>query len=81
MSSLDEDARVSLEMSLTDCILRMSEAVLRKVFGRGVMVAGSVSVRFLLGFGVAALEAAIELRIVELGLRESDGRGLGFEAD
>ena len=78
-SSLDEEAAVSLEMSLTDCILRMSEALLRKVFGRGVMVAGSASVRFLLGCGVA-LEA-IESRIACLGLRESEGTRFGFEAD
>lgn len=58
-SSLDEEAIVSLEMSLTDCILRISEVASTKALGRGVTVAGSASVRLRLGCGVA-LEAREE---------------------
>ncbi len=74
VSSLEEEVAVSLETSLTDCILRISEGLLRKVLGRGVTVAGSASVRFLLGCGVALEEVLI------VDLSESDG-GLGLVAD
>lgn len=53
------EAVVSLEMSARECMERRSEGRSRiEDLGRGVTMAGSASVRFLLGCGVAAAAAA-----------------------